>query len=119
MPKGPIIALNLSGRRNEPVHLEWWREPLKDASSAIAIAGELGAGKTWLIMYMLFHLVDIGGQFLAIDRTDSGEYARPAATAGPPRHRRLDATAVVDGSAAHIPRRHRRRRRSRTTDPAV
>ncbi|PJE02590.1 MAG: hypothetical protein CK429_34270 [Mycobacterium sp.] len=78
--QGPIIALNLSGRRNQPVHLEWWREPLKDASSAIAIAGELGAGKTWLIMYMLFHLVDIGGQFLAIDRTDSGEYARPAAT---------------------------------------
>lgn len=80
--QGPIIALNLSGRRNQPVHLEWWREPLKDASSAIAIAGELGAGKTWLIMYMLFHLVDIGGQFLAIDRTDSGEYARPAATLG-------------------------------------
>ena len=77
---GPIIALNLSGRRNQPVHLEWWREPLKDASSAIAIAGELGAGKTWLIMYLLFHMVDIGGQFLAIDRTDSGEYARPAAT---------------------------------------
>ncbi|MCH9731978.1 MAG: ATP-binding protein [Actinomycetia bacterium] len=77
---GPIIALNLSGRRNQPVHLEWWREPLKDASSAVAVAGELGAGKTWLIMYMLFHLVDVGGQFLAIDRTDSGEYARPAAT---------------------------------------
>lgn len=77
---GPIIAENLSGRRHQPVHLEWWREPLKDASSAVAIAGELGAGKTWLIMYMLFHLVDIGGQFLAIDRTDSGEYARPAAT---------------------------------------
>ncbi|HUO38741.1 MAG TPA: ATP-binding protein, partial [Mycobacterium sp.] len=77
---GPIIALNLSGRRNQPVHLEWWREPLKDASSAVAIAGELGAGKTWLIMFMLFHLVDIGGQFLAIDRTDSGEYARPAST---------------------------------------
>ncbi|MBV8347284.1 MAG: hypothetical protein JOZ49_07050, partial [Mycolicibacterium sp.] len=78
--QGPIIALNLSGRRNQPVHLEWWREPLKDASSAVAIAGELGAGKTWLIMFMLFHLVDIGGQFLAIDRTDSGEYARPAST---------------------------------------
>lgn len=78
--QGPILALNLSGRRHQPVHLEWWREPLKDASSAFAVAGELGAGKTWLIMYMLFHLVDVGGQFLAIDRTDSGEYARPAAT---------------------------------------
>lgn len=77
---GPIIALNLSSRRNQPVHLEWWRETLKDASSAVAIAGELGAGKTWLIMYMLFHMVDVGGQFLAIDRTDSGEYARPAST---------------------------------------
>ncbi|MFL0176427.1 ATP-binding protein [Mycobacterium sp. SMC-13] len=78
--KGPILALNLSGRRNQPVHTEWWRETVKDASSAVAIAGELGAGKTWLIMYMLFTLVDNGGQFLVIDRTDSGEYARPAST---------------------------------------
>lgn len=77
---GPIIALNLSGRRNQPVHLEWWRETLKDASSAIAIAGELGAGKTWLIMFLLFLLRDNGGQSLVIDRTDSGEYARPMST---------------------------------------
>lgn len=78
--KGPILALNLSGRRNQPVHTEWWRETVKDASSAVAIAGELGAGKTWLIMFKLFTLVDNGGQFLAIDRTDSGEYARPTQT---------------------------------------
>lgn len=77
---GPIIALNLSGRRNQPVHLEWWREAVKDASPSVAIAGELGAGKTWLIMTMLFNLVDAGGQFLALDRTDSGEYAGPAST---------------------------------------
>lgn len=78
--RGPIIAENLSGRRHQPVHSEWWRETVKDASSAVAIAGELGAGKTWLIMYLLFHLVDVGGQFLVIDRTDSGEYERPTAT---------------------------------------
>jgi hypothetical protein len=77
---GPIIALNLSGRRNQPVHLEWWREAVKDASPSVAIAGELGAGKTWLIMTLLFNLVDAGGQFLALDRTDSGEYAGPAST---------------------------------------
>jgi hypothetical protein len=77
---GPIFALNLSGRRNQPVHLEWWREAVKDASPSVAFAGELGAGKTWAIMTLLFHLVDIGGQFLAIDRTDQGEYAQPAAT---------------------------------------
>ena len=78
--KGPVLALNLSGRRNQPVHSEWWRETVKDASSAVAIAGELGSGKTWLIMFMLFTLVDNGGQYLAIDRTDSGEYARPTET---------------------------------------
>lgn len=78
---GPIIAYNLSGKRNQPVHLEWWREAVKDASPSVAVAGELGAGKTWLIMSLLFNLVDAArGQFLAIDRTDSGEYARPAAT---------------------------------------
>jgi len=77
---GPIFALNLSGRRHQPVHLEWWREAVKDASPSVALAGELGAGKTWAIMTMLFHLVDIGGQFLSIDRTDQGEYAGPAST---------------------------------------
>lgn len=77
---GPIVALNLSGKRNQPVHLAWWREAVKDASPSVAIAGELGAGKTWLIMSLLFNLVDTGGQFLAIDRTDSGEYAAPAST---------------------------------------
>ncbi|OKH76751.1 hypothetical protein EB73_02350 [Mycobacterium sp. SWH-M3] len=78
--RGPILALNLSGRRHQPVHTEWWRETVKDASSAVAIAGELGSGKTWLIMFKLFTLVDNGGQYLAIDRTDSGEYARPTST---------------------------------------
>ncbi len=78
--RGPIFALNLSGRRNQPVHLEWFREASRDASPSVAFAGELGAGKTWAIMTLLFHLVDIGGQFLAIDRTDQGEYASPVST---------------------------------------
>lgn len=78
--RGPILALNLSGRRNQPVHLEWFREASRDASPSVAIVGELGAGKTWAIMTMLFHLVDVGGQFLAIDRTDQGEYASPVST---------------------------------------
>ena len=38
------------------------------------------APQTWAIMTLLFHLVDIGGQFLAIDRTDQGEYASPVST---------------------------------------
>ncbi len=77
---GPIFALNLSGRRHQPVHLEWWREAVKDASPSVAFCGELGAGKTWGICTMMFDLVDVGGQFLAIDRTDQGEYAGPAST---------------------------------------
>ena len=82
--RGPIFALNLSGRRNQPVHLEWFREATRDASPSVAFAGELGAGKTWAIMTLLFHLVDIGGQFLAIDRTDQGEYASPTSTLAKP-----------------------------------
>lgn len=78
--RGPIFALNLSGRRNQPVHLEWFREASRDASPSVAFAGELGAGKTWAIVTLLFHLVDLGGQYLAIDRTDQGEYAAPTRT---------------------------------------
>lgn len=75
---GPIFALNLSGRRNQPVHLEWFREAARDASPSVAVAGELGAGKTWAIGTMLYDLIDVGGQYLAIDRTDQGEYAAMA-----------------------------------------
>ncbi|AGB27298.1 hypothetical protein Mycsm_07204 (plasmid) [Mycobacterium sp. JS623] len=85
---GPIFALNLSGRRNQPVHLEWFREASRGASPSVAFAGELGAGKTWAILTMMFQLVDVGGQFLAIDRTDQGEYAAPVST--------LRSSVVVD-----------------------
>lgn len=87
-PQGPILAVELSGRRNTPVHLEWFREAVANASPSVAFAGELGAGKTWAINTMLFHLVDVGGQYLAIDRTDQGEYAAVAAT--------LRRSAIVD-----------------------
>ncbi|OAT69332.1 hypothetical protein AWB85_21445 [Mycobacteroides immunogenum] len=86
---GPIFALTLAGRRKQPVHLEWFREAIKNASPSVALAAELGAGKTWAIMFMLFHCLDaFGGQFLTTDRTDTGEYANMAVTV--PRH------AVVD-----------------------
>lgn len=80
--QGPIFALNLSGRRHQPVFFEWWREATKDASPSVALAGELGAGKTWAIHTLLSPLVDNGGQYLAIDRTDQGEYVGPATTLG-------------------------------------
>lgn len=86
---GPVFAENLSGRRHAPVHLEWWREATKDASPSVAFAGELGAGKTWGINTLLFHLYDAGGgQSLCIDRTDQGEYAGPASTL--PHHTIID-----------------------------
>ncbi|MBN9636235.1 MAG: ATP-binding protein [Actinobacteria bacterium] len=79
---GPIFAENLSSRRRQPVHLAWWREAIKDASPSVAFCGELGAGKTWAILTLLFALIDNGGQYLAIDRTDQGEYDNPSKTLG-------------------------------------
>ena len=97
------VRLNLSGRRHQPVHLEWWRSG-QGRLPSVALAGELGAGKTWAIMTMLFHLVDIGGQFLSIDRTDQGSTPDPPQPC-PAHHRRPDAPGVVAGPAADLPRR--------------
>lgn len=74
-PTGPIIARSLTGNRGQPVHLDLRREAEKDSSASIAVAGELGGGKSYFLKTLLSHYFDLGAQFMAIDRTNVGEYA--------------------------------------------
>lgn len=81
---GPLIGM--AGRR--PVHLDLFHETSRDGSASIGMAGELGAGKSYLLKTVFFQVTDLGGQFMVIDRTRVGEYV-PVADA-------IDGAVVVD-----------------------
>ncbi|MHC9295423.1 ATP-binding protein [Mycobacterium sp. LTG2003] len=71
---GPVIGVNLLSGQFEPLHFNFLGKALRDTSPAIAVAGELGAGKSYFVMTCGFIIADLGGQFLAIDRSKAGEY---------------------------------------------
>ncbi|SLH38895.1 ATP-binding protein [Mycobacteroides abscessus] len=71
---GPVIGVNLLSGHFEPLHFNFIGKALNDSSPAIALAGEQGAGKTYFVKTCAGISVDLGGQFLAIDRSKVGEY---------------------------------------------
>src|SRR5919199_5133889 len=73
--KGILAALNISSGRPSPVCLDLESTAENDGSPALAIAGELGAGKTLFLKKIASQLVDRNGRMLAIDRTAQGEWA--------------------------------------------
>ncbi|MCX5046261.1 ATP-binding protein [Aldersonia sp. NBC_00410] len=75
---GPIIGVNLLSGHFEPVRLSLRDKVLNNFSGSIAIGGDTGGGKSHFLMSRCFDIVDLGGQFLAIDTTEMGEYARLA-----------------------------------------
>lgn len=78
--KGILLGLNISSGRPGPVHLDLESTVVdQNASPAVAMAGELGAGKTLFLKKVSSQLVDRHGRMLAIDRTAQGEWAALAA----------------------------------------
>lgn len=73
--RGQTIALNISSSRADVVHQNLAGYPRMNKSGAVAVCGELGAGKSYLLKTLASGLVDQGGQMLAIDRTAEGEWA--------------------------------------------
>lgn len=71
---GPVVAVNLLSGQEEPVHLNFMRLTLMDVSSAIAVAGDLGSGKSHFLKTIAALVHDLGGQFLAFDRSTAGEW---------------------------------------------
>lgn len=74
--KGHPWALNTSSARTGIIHLNPGGYPELDKSGSIAFAGDLGAGKTVALMALAGSIVDEGGQLLAIDKSNEGEWAR-------------------------------------------
>ena len=79
---GPLLAENLPcGPASVVLHdLEGASD--RQVSGSAAVAGELGAGKTSLLMVLAGAVVDRGGQLVIADRTAKGEWASWASSVG-------------------------------------
>ncbi|MEU6560594.1 ATP-binding protein [Nocardia nova] len=85
---GPIIGVNLLSRNYEPIHFGIMEAALHDLSASFAVTGELGSGKSYFLKLMAVLVHDMGGQFLAIDRSQVGEWEYFAAS--------IDDAVVID-----------------------
>ncbi|WP_405136705.1 ATP-binding protein [Nocardia sp. NBC_01388] len=71
---GPVIGVNLMSGNFEPIHFGIMEAALHDLSASFAVTGELGSGKSYLLKLIAVLVHDMGGQFLAIDRSQVGEW---------------------------------------------
>ena len=78
--KGILAGLNISGGPPGAVLHDPAGAAVRDVSGSLAIAGELGAGKSLLLKLLLGGVIDRGGRIICIDRTKAGEYANWAAS---------------------------------------
>ena len=85
---GPIIGVNLLSGNFEPIHFGIMEAALHDLSASFAVTGELGSGKSYFLKLMAVLVHDMGGQFLAIDRSQVGEWEHFA--------RSIDNAVVID-----------------------
>ncbi|GEM30810.1 ATP/GTP-binding protein [Nocardia neocaledoniensis NBRC 108232] len=85
---GPVIGVNLLSGHFEPIHFGIMEAALHDLSASFAVTGELGSGKSYFLKLMAVLVHDMGGQFLAIDRSQVGEWEHFAAS--------IDDAVVVD-----------------------
>ena len=81
-PGGMLLGTSLDGLYPRPVFLDPGHGPRDlNRSGSLAAVGELGAGKSFLAKTLAHNTVAMGGQVVAIDRTEQGEYARLAEVA--------------------------------------
>lgn len=77
--RGTLFALNISSGQTGVVHHDPAGATSRlDVSGSLAIAGELGAGKSVALKKIAADTVDRGGRFVVLDRTESGEWVTMA-----------------------------------------
>lgn len=78
-PTGLWLGRCLDAQYRQGVLLDPARGPRDlNRSASLAAVGELGAGKSFLAKTLAWNTVAMGGQVVAVDRTEAGEYARLA-----------------------------------------
>lgn len=85
---GPVIGVNLMSGHFEPIHFGIMEAALHDLSASFAVTGELGSGKSYFLKLIAVLVHDMGGQFLAIDRSQVGEWEHFAST--------IDDAVIID-----------------------
>ncbi|MBF6398078.1 ATP-binding protein [Nocardia cyriacigeorgica] len=85
---GPVIGVNLLSGNFEPIHFGIMEAALHDLSASFAVTGELGSGKSYFLKLMAVLVHDMGGQFLALDRSQVGEWEHFASS--------IDDAVIVD-----------------------
>lgn len=78
--RGAAFGLNKSTSRPQVVHIDLAGYPELDISGAICFVGEMGGGKSVALKTRASDLVDQGGQWFAIDKSEDGEWAAFART---------------------------------------
>lgn len=76
---GPLFAENVPCGPTSVVLHDLEGASDRNVSGSLAVAGELGSGKTATLMKLAGDVVDRGGQLVIADRTDKGEWASWAA----------------------------------------
>lgn len=75
-PGGMLLGRCLDTQYAQPVLLDPARGPRDlNRSASFAAVGELGTGKSFLAKTLAWNTVAMGGQVVAVDRTEVGEYA--------------------------------------------
>ena len=73
--KGSLAALNISTSRQTPVLFDIEGSILGSKSGSFACCAETGAGKSFFLKKVTGDVVDRGGRFFVIDRSDTKEWA--------------------------------------------
>lgn len=79
---GVLMALDTAPARPRPVLNDLNGLPDLDVSGSFLAAGEMGAGKSFFQKTQASHLVDQGGQFFVIDKSEQGEWVPMARAIG-------------------------------------
>ncbi|MGW4843058.1 ATP-binding protein [Nocardia brasiliensis] len=85
---GPVIGVNLLSGHLEPIHFGIMEAAFHDFSASFAVTGELGSGKSYFLKLMAALVRDMGGQFLALDRSHIGEWEHFASS--------IDDAVIID-----------------------
>ena len=91
---GPLLGQNMPCGPTSAVLHDLEGASDRQVSGSLAVAGELGAGKTATLMKLGGDVIDRGGQLVIADRTVKGEWASWAAA--------LTTAVVVDTSAPEL-----------------
>jgi hypothetical protein len=79
--RGSLLGFNITTGLTGVVHHDPAGATSRlDVSGSLAIAGELGAGKSVALKKIAADTVDRGGRFVALDRTETGEWVTMART---------------------------------------